>query len=389
MSKARNTAARSGRQRSRTRGAASWLGPGSLEDVLLGSCILGVGGGGPRVLGQSLLELVKKLGVPMIATPDDVADTAWMAVSACAGSPTAAAVDPFPYQVATVAYRELESRTEKRFDYVLAGELGAGNSFIPMLVAAKLGLPLVDASGARRAMTTLPEATFAANGVPVAPIVTADENTTVTFSTDTAINADPVLRAIISSGTFPDFAGIALWTMNGATMKRSAIPNTLAYARDLGEALRSAKGRDPVTAVCGFLNGKVLFRGKIVNVTEQVVAGFDVGRTTLKSRDGRAQCTVYNQNENLIAWNNQKSTPLAMGPDLLCWLTADGEPFTNAKPDIAKYAHNPSKKLDKEVVLIGASAPKQSRVPSIIEACMKLLRQIGYGGPYVAIEDLS
>ena len=192
----------------------------------------------------------------------------------------------------------------------------------------------------------------------------------------------------MSSGTFPDFAGVALWTMDGATMKRSAIPNTLTYARDLGRALRSADGKDPVEAVCAFLKGKVLFRGKIVNVTQQVVAGFDLGRMTLESSDGRAQSTIYNQNENLIAWSNQKSTPLGMGPDLLCWLTADGQPFTNATPDIAKYVHNPAKKLDKEVVLIGAPSPIQSRAPSIVAAYMSILRQIGYGGPYVAIEDL-
>ena len=343
--------------------------------------MLGVGGGGPRVLGESLVTSVLKLGPPTIAAPEDVANTAFMAVSACAGSPTAAAVNPFPFEVATTAYRELAVQTGRRFDYVLAGEVGAGNSFIPMLVAAQLGLPLIDGSGARRAMTTLPEATFAA-AVRISPIVVADLMTKVVFSTDSAELADPVLRAIMSSGTFPDFAGVAFWSMDGAAMKGTVIPNTLDYARHLGQTLREAKGKDPVQAVCGFLKGKTLFRGKIVASSEQQIAGFDLGRTTLKSSVGEAQCTVYNQNENLIAWSSEKATPLGMGPDLLCWLTADGEPFTNAPPDIKKYVQ------DKEVVLIGAPSPAQSRTASIIAAYMAILRQIGYAGPYTAIEDL-
>jgi uncharacterized protein len=359
----------------------------TLEDILLGACILGVGGGGPRVLGKSLMESVLKLGPPKVAAPEDIADVAFMAVSACAGSPTAAAVDPFPFEVATRAYKELGSLNGRSFDYVVAGEVGAGNSFIPMLVAAQLGLPLVDASGARRAMTTLPEATFAGK-VRISPIVTADQNTQVVFSTESAEAADPVLRAIMSSGTFPDFAGVAFWSMDGATMKSTAIPNTLAYAQDLGKALRECRSKDPVQGVCGFLKGKVLFRGKIVDSSEQQIAGFDLGRTTLKSSVGQEQCTVYNQNENLIAWSTGKTTPLGMGPDLLCWLTADGEPFTNAAPDIKEFVQDPARNLDKEVVLIGAASPPQSRTPQIIAAYMTILRQIGYAGQYTAIEDL-
>ncbi len=362
---------------------ASWLTQDALQDVLLGACILGAGGGGPRVLGESLLRSASGLTLPRIVAPQDVPDDARMAVSACAGSPTAAVVDPFPFHVATAAYQELAIQTGHTFDHVLPGELGAGNSFIPMLVAAELGLPLVDASGARRAMTTLPEATFAADGVDIAPLVASDGTTKVVFSTDTALQADPVLRAIMSSGTFPDFAGVAMWSMDGATMKRSAIPGTLTYARDLGAALRKARATDPVEAVRAFLKGRILFRGKITASTTTSAGGFDLGRITVHSSDGRAQCTVYNQNENLIAWSNQKPTPLGMGPDLLCWLTVDGEPFTNAPPDIAKYAGT------KEVVLIGAPSPPQSRAPSIISAYLSILRQIGYAGPYAAIEDLQ
>jgi hypothetical protein len=358
-----------------------------LDDILAGACILGSGGGGPLVLGQELVKDVVKLGVPPLRALKDVGDRDTAAVSAAAGSPTAAATGAFPYEVATNAFRALEAQRGAPFACVLPGELGAGNSFIPMLVAAQCKLPLVDAAGARRAMTTLQEATYAAAGLPTAPVFLADQDTTISFSASTAAQSDQVMRAVMSSGTFPDFAGIAFWAMDGKTMKKKgvAIPDTLTYALGLGQALRKAraKGHDPVEAVCAYLRGRELFRGKITATAETPGGGFDVGRTTLTSDGGKTTCTVYNQNENLIAWRSDRSAPLGMGPDLLCWLTADGQPFSNATPDVEKYA------TGKEVVLVGAPSVAQSRVPSIIGAYLSLLLPMGYGGGYVPIEDLA
>jgi DUF917 family protein len=327
--------------------------------------------------------------MPRLRAPEHVADDAMTAVSAVAGSPTASVSGAFPYQVATSAFQALDEQLvdqkKPRLACVLPGELGAGNSFIPMLVALQCKLPLVDAAGARRAMTTLQEATYAAAGLPTSPVFLADRDTVVTFSASTAPQADQVMRAIMSSGTFPDFAGIAFWTMTGKAMKGSAIHGTLTYALELGQALRKARAsrKDPVKAVCAYMRGRELFRGKISATAETSGGGFDVGRTEITSDDGKTTCTVYNQNENLIAWRSDRSAPLGMGPDLLCWLTADGQPFTNATPDVEKYA------TKKEVVLVGAPSPPQSRVPSIIGAYLSLLLPMGYGGGYVPIEDLA
>jgi DUF917 family protein len=357
-----------------------------LEDILAGACILGCGGGGPLVLGAQLLEDVIKLGVPPLRSPDDVDNAQMTAVSACAGSPTASAVGAFPYQVATSAFRALEKLTKKKLSCVLPGEVGAGNSFIPMLVAAQTGLPLLDAAGARRAMTTLQEATFAAAGLAPSPVSMADDQSNVSFSVATVPQADQVMRAVMSSGTFPNFAGVAFWLMDGKAMKSAAIHGTLSYTLALGKKLREARtgGGDAVEVVRVFLGGKILFRGRLAGTpVETSVSGFDVGRTTIASADGHTTCTVYNQNENLIAWRSDRSAPIGMGPDLLCWITADGQPFSNATPDVVKYA------TGKEIVLIGAPSVAASRASSIIGAYLALLLPMGYGGGYVPVEDLT
>jgi hypothetical protein len=377
-------------------GRTDWLTGEALLDVLHGATILGVGGGGPFLLGQALVQEVLALGPPAVVDPRDVPDGAAMAVSACAGAPASSGLsgpspaaaaggqanDGSPGDAAARAYEELERRRGVRFSHVLPAEIGAENSFVPMLVAARRRLPLVDADGARRAVATLGMTTYAGK-VPVSPIVLAAGRTVVGFSAADAQEADRTMRDLLSRGAFENFAGIALWAMSGASMKSAALWGTLSYARDLGKALRQAKEKrqDPVAAVCAFLQGRVLFRGTLTHDVRQI-PGFEVGRVTLVSADRRSSCTVYSQNENAIAWSDQAGRPLGMGPDLLCWLTAGGQPFSNAAPDLDQLATG-------EVVLIGAPSPPASRTPAIVAEHLAVLRRLGYGGPYIPLESLA
>ena len=87
---------------------------------------------------------------------------------------------------------------------------------------------------------------------------------------------------------------------------------------------------------------------------------------------------VIFQNESLIAWRNDSSQPIAMAPDLICYLTPNGIPLTNAD-DLQK---------GQELVLIGVKAPNQLRSGSILAAFQEVLNLMGYYGPYVPIEEL-
>ncbi|NNE34906.1 MAG: DUF917 family protein, partial [Rhodothermales bacterium] len=225
--------------------------------------------------------------------------------------------------------------------------------------------------------------TYASNKVPISPIVLANTEHLVSFSTDDAKDADGPMRAILSDPQFGQTAGIAFWGMTGATMKKVIVPGTLVHAWDCGKALRKAvqSKTDPIDAVAKFLNGWVLFRGKFVSLTEQTRGGFDFGTTILASMDGSRQATVYNQNENLIAWSTQYAEPLAMGPDLICFLAADGTAFSNADADRIKPGQ--------EIALIGMRCGTPLRDPKIVSAFMGAINALGYAGPYVPIETLT
>lgn len=342
----------------------------ALEDIAHGACVLGSGGGGALTEG---LALARTLGPVTVVEASDVPDDAWMAVSAVIGSPTAAGEQSFT-TVATAAYDALARARGVEFTHVLVGEIGAVNALIPMLPATSRGLPLVDASGSPRALPLLANCSFA-DTVPISPIALAGSGQEFTVTAPSAELADPLLRAVISSGLFADAAGFALWAMDGATMRLRALSGTLERARRVGELLR---GPDPVAAVTAFLGARELFRGSRLTVHEQSGGGFDVGTVTLQA--GAEQLTIYATDENLIAWRSGQSAPVAMAPDLICYLTADGVPFSNAEQDIGAITP------DTEVVILGVPAAGLGfATPPVVASFAGVLAGMGYPGPYVAL----
>lgn len=360
------------------------LGQQELNDILNGACMLGAGGGGPLQIGQELLQAILEMGKPvLVEDPADVPDEARMAVVAVEGSPAGAEANgPFPWDIAVTAVTQLGELLKQDFQYLLPVELGAGNSFIPLIAAARLGLPVVDASGAPRAVPTLDMLTYA--DAPIGPIVMADDRQSVVVevaAADGAGAAEVATREIVGSGVFPGFAGIALWSMTGAEMKRVSLTNTLSAAQRLGAALREARGRgtDPVAAALRELAGRRLFVGEGLTAESRTVGGFDLLTIQLSSPGGADTFTIHAQNENLIAWDGAQYRPAAMIPDLICYLTTDGQPFSNADLDLAR---------GKRVAVIGAPAGARFRTPSVMAAAKALLAGIGYAGRNASIDDL-
>ena len=104
----------------------------------------------------------------------------------------------------------------------------------------------------------------------------------------------------------------------------------------------------------------------------------DFGTITLQDKKKNIM-TIYNQNENLIAWVSNKSHPVAIGPDLICYMTTDGVTFSNADLDLAK---------GKEVAVIGCPCTPQLRAPKVMAAWTENLKSIGYAGQYIPIEEI-
>jgi hypothetical protein len=108
----------------------------------------------------------------------------------------------------------------------------------------------------------------------------------------------------------------------GAEVKKWGIHGTTTKAIAIGHAVREAQRRheDPVAAILKVEPGKVLFRGKVVDVERRATEGFLRGRTRFDGMDDdRGSSLELNfQNEWIVAWRDGK--PVAMSPDLICVL---------------------------------------------------------------------
>jgi len=359
------------------------LTPQQLGYIMNGACILGSGGGGPISVGQQILAYIGNRQVnlvPASALPDNL----YTAVSAFVGSPDATANQVLDFSVAATAFNALSKTVNTPFACVLPGEVGAVNSLVPMAVAVDNKVSVIDAAGACRAIPGFLMVTYAAAGIPASPMILADGKNQVNLSCDNSI-ADPVVRGVISGNIFPEDAGIAFWSMNGKTLKTpgNAILGTTSQALVLGQALANAiiNKQDPVLAVRQYLEKPnfLLCVGTIKNSSETTSGGFDFGQVVIAA-DGGYEVTIYNQNENLIAFSNKYYVPLCMGPDMICYLTTSGQVFSNA--DLKSIPKG------QKIAVIGVPNTRM-RSNFIINQVMEALAGIGYAGSYVPVEKLN
>jgi DUF917 family protein len=355
------------------------LSADELDLILQGACFLGSGGGGPLVLGRQFIADIAKAPNPVTvvdvaSVPPDAAG----AISAGVGSPAAAA-SGFPSDAAGVAWHELERVVGHPFTHIVPAEVGAGNTFIPFLLSAQTGLPVIDGAGADRAVPALQLCTFAAADVPVGTVVLGNSDLVLSFATKDPAVADQAMRALLGGNLFDEDAGSAVWAMTGEQIATGAVRGTTTRALEVGTVLKTAS--DPVQAVATLLGGSVLVRGTITDIGEVTGGGFDTGHVTITaSVEGATSVTVVNVNENLIAYAGQSPTVLATAPDLLCFVSATGEAFSNAEAAAYRDAGT-------EVALVVVPSSPQMRAEYLLTGFRTVLASVGYYGPLVLLPD--
>jgi hypothetical protein len=108
----------------------------------------------------------------------------------------------------------------------------------------------------------------------------------------------------------------------GAEVKKWGIHGTTTKAIAIGQAVREAQRKhdDPIAAILSVEPGKLLYKGKVLDVARRATEGFLRGVLRLDGLDDwRGSAMIINfQNEWIVAYRDDK--PLAMTPDLICVL---------------------------------------------------------------------
>lgn len=347
-----------------------------LHDIMIGAALLGAGGGGSPAAATRLIDAAVNASpaIPMVAV-EEVDDSASVCVVAGMGSPIAALNRDISREIVR-AFELLQEVVGKRIDYVVPVEIGGGNTIVPMVVASHSGAKVVDADGAGRSIPELEMTTFAIFGVPISPLTVADAaaNAAVVY-TESPSDAERIGRVIAVS--YGNHAGIACHPMTGKTLKEVALAGTVSFAGRVGEVIRRAKesGSDAAEAVLQMTNGYLLARGTVAKVTAETREGFDFGSVEIAEEGKSERLRIGTKNENMIAWRGDK--PVAIVPDLICFLGEAGDPLTNA-----------DMREGMRVSVIGLKSDPKWRQPKAWSVFEHALGQLGHSGPYVPIEEL-
>lgn len=309
----------------------SWrLTPDDVELIALGAGVLGTGGGGNPYLGKLMALRVLREGASITITPPEaVPDDALLIAVSGMGAPTVGVEKLERGTEAYEAFVALERHLGEQAAAVVCGEIGGANSMTPLIVAARRGLPVVDADPMGRAFPELQMDTFSINGVRTSPAALCDDkgNVTIFAATRDALWTERLGRVvtIVMGG----HAGLAMPVLRGWELKRFGIAHSYSQARAIGAALRRARAekRRPEAALEP-LGGRLLFRGRIVDVERRTTGGFARGSVVLQGHadDAGTGMRIEFQNENLIA--RRGDDVVAMVPDLICILDDEtGEPI--------------------------------------------------------------
>jgi DUF917 family protein len=340
----------------------------ALFDLAAGAAFLGSGGGGDpyysRLLGEA--EIARRGPFELVAL-DTLADDALIAPCGWIGAPTVS-VEKLPNGKEAVAgLRRLAEIAGRPVDAVMPIEIGGGNGLAPLLAAAELGVPVVDADGMGRAFPESQMVVFNIDGLSACPsIVTAACGSLTVIETDDNLEHERIARRL--SVELGGSAHMVEYPLTGAQAKRHAIGGSISAAIAIGAAVRTARaaGEDSFAALYAALRGTglypfagALFDGKIVDLERETRGGFSVGRVVMEGFDGRGRMELEFQNENLVA--RVDGAIRAMVPDLITVM--DRETADSITTERLRFGQR--------VTVVGAAAP----------AVLRTERALSFVGP--------
>ncbi|EAQ28302.1 hypothetical protein NAP1_11923 [Erythrobacter sp. NAP1] len=371
-------------------GASTELDAQALEDILVGSSYLGTGGGGSLSEARELIAkdlsaglTFSMLPVEALADSDRVACPYGLASLAETSADMQARLDAIENRVEVpvqAAFEALERHLGQKFAGVIMGEIGPLSLAEGLSIAARLGVPALDADTVGRAVPEINQHSVKVAGIPLTPIGAAtpfgDEMIVETLGDPT--RAEDILRSI---AVVSRECGVTDSPISGRLAKREGtlVTESLTLSRRIGTAVREAKaaGSDAIEAARAAADGYLLFTGTVAGFDWRDEDGFLVGEVTLAGTDGFDGQSFETQvkNEHLVARRN--GAVVATCPDLISIIDVEsGDGIVN-----------PGYERGQRVAVLGFRSDPLWRSEAGLEVFSP--RYFGYDLDYVPIEALN
>ena len=360
------------------------LGFESLEDLSAGAVFLATGGGGdPYTSCLATLQVLRQTGPVDLLPVDDLDDDACVAAIGGVGAPSVS-LELLPSIDDPIKALEIfEEHVGRTVDAVVSFEIGGGNSMVPLIAAARRGIPVVDGDGMGRALPEAQMMTYPIAGVAPTPAVALDyAGNVATFETESTAVYERHVRSVAQ--VMGGMVTTVEHPMTGKQLKSCIVPDTISFSIEIGRILREFRGNavrmfEPLRRTFArSLYGDIfhLYTGKVVDYSSAVVGGYDIGEALIESFDDDAPLLGINiKNEYLVARIGDRV--VASVPDLITIL--DYETSTPINAERLRYGQR--------VAVLGIGCPDCYRTEKALSVVAP--RCFGFDFDFVPIEDLK
>ena len=322
------------------------------SDFIDGCLFMSTGGGGDPGTGTRILEAALAEGLDLgWIDMDLVSDRTLTAMVYGMGSIAPAGADQHELlcslEVGTTrrseaqgmqeAVRVLSEHLGEPIGCIVVSELGAYNSPAPLVVAARLGIPVVDGDYSGRAVPEEMQSTPHVYGVASDPLASVDQwdNTTIVAKAANSYMLERVGRHLSMAGITG--TAVASTAIRARRMKEILVPGTLTQCLEIGRACRLAvdAGTDPVDAALEIVDGWRLFEGTVTDKCWEDSGGFMVGTLDVIGTGPSSghSLRLWFKNEIHVTWLDGR--PWVCSPDLVTLVNPDaGRGYTNTDIDV-------------------------------------------------------
>jgi uncharacterized protein len=303
----------------------------NLGSLARGCALLGAGGGGDPGFGLIMaVAAIAEHGPVEVVALDELDDDALIMPCGLVGSPSIASERIWNGDEGRILRNAVERLRMEPVAALMCYAVAGVNGLLPVMWAARIGLPLVDADGMGRAFPELQQQAMHLADIPASPVVLTDGrgNAQVLYGADDAW-AERMARS--SAANLGGVCAGALYPMTALQGRDAAIAGSLSRAVAIGDAMSADPPGDGIEALRARHHAVVLIDGRVVDVKRRADGGFVRGSATVQEtlREGR-QLRLELQNEFLLAV--QDGAVCASVPDLISVLSAKtGDPIATER----------------------------------------------------------
>jgi len=351
------------------------LSPQDLLDLVDGAAIFSAGGGGDPETGYTIADKLASEGYTVrLVAPSEVPNNAKIVNFACVGATTTVEYDA---DAAVKALRILEEYAGFSAYATIPVELGGFNTLAAVDVAARCGIPVVDADGAGRSVPEVHLKVYTIDDIPLTPMVVADlhaKNIVIAKETEDSKAAERIARVLAAE--WDNNAYTARRILTGAQVKTSPIQLSLSKSMQIGKLLR--KTVEPIKAVLKETGGFKLFEGIVDCAEQETEAGFTFVNIELRGTRECAESTFEfkAKNEVLVAYKDGKLAAIA--PDIITPVHSETGKCITAE------------KIEKgnKLAVLGSPSPQKWRTSKGLELWREVLQRSKIIEKYMPIEQL-